>query len=333
MKNKIYILFIGLLGLLVSCEKDGEQIVMLDNPIAPTIAAMPNLTLERNNGTDVLEFVGTNVDPGFTASAKYFLEANVAGTDFDDPIIILSDVQANSFKITVSDLNGILLKKFPADAVSSVDFRIRAELVTDGGTGAETFEYTSATTTANVTLYGLPRLNLLNSGIDQKIESALGNGDYTGFVKLDATMPFTLVDPDADIEYGDNAGALAVDGSGISVDESGWYNLSANTVDLTYSVNAYMIGLIGSATPNGWNTPDQKMDYDAKTGTWSITIDLVDGEIKFRKNDGWAWNLGGTPDNLIGDGPNLAVSAGNYTITLTITDDTAKTGTCTIVKN
>ena len=92
-----------------------------------------------------------------------------------------------------------------------------------------------------------------------------------------------------------------------------------------------MIGLIGSATSNGWNSPDSKMDYDAKTGTWVITTNLLDGEIKFRLNDGWAWNLGGTTDNLTQGGANIAVSAGNYTISLTIINGT--TGTYKIVKN
>lgn len=331
MKNKIYILFIGLLGLLVSCEKDGEQVVMLSNPVAPTIVSMPNLTLERNNGLEVLEFVGTPVDPGFTASAKYFLEANAAGNNFDNPIVIRTDIQANSFKITVSDLNGMLLKKFPADAVSSVDFRIRSVLVVDAGTGAQTFEYTSATSTADVTLYGLPKLDLLNSGMVQKIESALGNGEYEGFVKVDKTIAFTLKDPDTNTEYGGSNGVLEVDGAGINPSETGWQLLSANINDLTYSFVDYRIGLIGSATPNGWDSPDQKMDYDTQTGTWFITLDLIDGEIKFRKNDGWAWNLGGTHDNLTQGGDNLLVSAGNYTITLTIIDD--NTGTCTVVKN
>jgi len=333
MKKLIYIIFIGLFGLLSSCKKDGTQVVMLDNPIAPTITSTPNLTLTRSTGTDTLDFKVTPVDPGFSASANYFLEACAAGNNFVDKIVILSKTQAGSFKITASDLNGMLLKKFPADTVSSVDFRVRASLVTDAGTGAKTYEYISATTPADVTLYGLPRLDLLNSGVNQKIESALGNGDYKGFVKLDATKPFTLKDPDTDTIYGANGSALEVGGSGISVDANGWYILSANTKDLTYSTEAYMIGLVGSATPNGWDSPDQKMDYDAKTGTWSITLDLIDGDIKFRKNDGWAWNLGGTPDNLVGDGANITVSAGNYTITLTITSDTGKTGTYTIVKN
>lgn len=342
MKKILYILFIGLFGLLLSCEKDGEQVVMLSNPVAPTIVSMPGLTLERNNGLEVLEFVGTPVDAGFTASTKYFLEANVAGNNFDNPIAIRNDVNANSFTITVSDLNGILLKKFPADAISSVDFRIRAELVVDAGTGAETFEYFSATSTATVTLYGLPKLDLLNSGIDQKIESALGNGEYEGFVKLDATLPFTLKDPDTDTEYGDNAGALEVGSAGITVDESGWYILSANTVDLSYSYEKHFIGLVGSATPNGWDAPDQKMDYDTKTGTWSITIDLTDGVVKFRRNDGWSWNMGfvegdtpgfSGPTQQGGVGNDIPVpdGAGNYTVIFNILNDNE--GTYQFIKN
>lgn len=336
MRNTIFILFIGLIGLFVSCEKDGETIVMLDNPVAPEIVTMPGLTLQRNNGTEMLEFVGTPVDPGFQASAKYFLEAAAAGSNFADPVIILSDIQNASLKISVSDLNGILLKKFPADQATPVDFRVRSVLVVDAGTGApgtgtSPFEYISETATANVTLYGLPKLDLIDSGINQKIESPLGNGDYKGFVKLDATKPFTLLDTDNNIKYGASGSALAVNGTGITVDANGWYILNANTANLSYSTSEYRIGLIGSATPNGWDTPDQKMDYDAQTGTWSITIDLIDGFIKFRKNDGWAWNLGGAADNLTQGGADIPVTAGNYTITLTIINDA--TGTCKIVKN
>ena len=336
MRNTIFILFIGFIGLLLSCEKDGETIVMLDNPVAPEIVTMPNLTLQRNNGTNMLEFVGTPVDPGFQASAKYFLEAAAAGSNFADPVGILTDIQNASLKISVSDLNGIMLKKFPADQATPVEFRMRSVLVVDAGTGAPgtgtaPFEYISETTSASVTLYGLPKLDLIDSGINQKIESPLGNGDYKGFVKLDATKPFTLLDTDNNIKYGASGSALAVNGTGITVGANGWYILNANTANLSYSISEYRIGLIGSATPNGWDTPDQKMDYNAQTGTWSITIDLIDGFIKFRKNDGWAWNLGGTPDNLTQGGADIAISAGNYTITLTIINDA--TGTAKIVKN
>lgn len=341
MKRKfiLYITLIGLIGLLSNCEKDGSKVVMLTDPIAPTLTTIPDLTLERTHGTDTLVFMGTPVNPGFDASASYTLEACATGNNFVDPLTILTSVQVDKLKITVSDLNGLLLKKFPADAVSSVDFRIKSVLVVDAGTGAvgtssNPLIYTSATKTAEVSLYGLPRLDLINSGITQKIESALGDGSYKGYVKLDQAMPFTLLDPDTETVYGAAGASLQVNGAGIQPTASGWHILNVNTVALTYSMEAYMIGLVGSATPNGWDSPDQKMDYNAETGIWSITLDLIVGEIKFRKNDGWAWNLGGTPDNLVHNGDNLPITAdGNYTITLNIISDAGELGTCTIVKN
>jgi len=343
MKSKliIYLAFLGLAALFTSCEKDGDKVVMLTDPVAPVLQALPDLTLERVNGSDTLLFTGTPVDPGFQASATYFLEACATGNNFEDAVILYSGVKPDNIRITVSDLNGMLLKKFPADQASSVDFRMRAVLVVDAGTGAvgtsaDPLEYSSEVKTANVTLYGLPRLDLINSGMNQKVESALGDGKYFGFVKLDVSMPFTLKDPDANITYGVSGTGLGVNGTPITPPANGWFKMNVNTQALTYSLDPYMIGLVGSATPNGWNTPDQKMDYNPANGSWSITLDLVVGEIKFRLNDGWAWNLGGTPDNLVHNGANVPIAeAGNYTITMTITNETqgSETGTCVIVKN
>jgi len=350
MKIKIN-LFISLLllaGLFSSCENDGEKAIMSANPKAPELKTLPNLTFTRDKGSDTLTFVGTEVELGFKASATYYLEAAAAGTNFANPINILTGINDNMMKISVSDLNSKLLAGIPADQKSSVDFRIRAILAVDAGTGApgsgtDPFEYTSETVTADVTTYGLPRLDLQNSGMDQSIKSPLGNGVYSGFVKIDPAMPFKLYDPDNNVTYGASGSNLVANGvSGIMASgAAGWYNLTASTTDLKYSMDAYMIGLVGSATPNGWNTPDQKMDYNTSTGKWSITVDLIVGEIKFRLNDGWAWNLGYNTSNhslsdLVHNGDNIAIdTAGNYTITLTITNATSgsEAGKCTIVKN
>jgi hypothetical protein len=338
----IYLILFALTGLISSCEKDEVKVIMLDNPVAPTLVTVPDLILKRADGTKTLEFTGTAVDPGFQASANYFLEGSRTGTNFANPFVIYSGIQGLSMKITVSDLNTILLRNLEADVASSVDLRLRAVLVVDAGTGApgtstNPFEYASAVKTVQVSPYGLPRLDLTGSGIDQKIESALGDGKYSGLVKLDNTKPFTLRNPDTNTVYGATGGALAVNGAAIVPTDNGWHKLTVDTQALTYKIEAYMIGLVGSATPNGWDSPDQKMDYDAKTGTWRITINLVDGEIKFRLNDGWAWNLGGAPNSLTVGGSNIAVTAGNYTIVLTITNaaatDGAVGGTCTITKN
>jgi hypothetical protein len=341
----IYLTFIGLLGLFTGCEEDGTKVVILTNPIAPTLKTVPDLTLSRANAAEVLEFVGTPVDPGFQASANYVLEACAAGNDFADAVTVYSGVQDTSIKITQSDLNGILLKIFPADAVSSADFRIRSVLVVDAGTGApgttaDPMVYSSAAKTADVTTYGLPRLDLIDSGLTQKIESAKGDGNYFGFVKLDAAKPFTLLDPDTGTSYGASGSALAVNGAGIAVAVSGWHKLTVDVNALTYKVEEYRIGLVGSATPNGWNSPDTKMDYNTANGTWYINnVTLVAGDIKFRLNDGWAWNLGyypGTKDltNLFHNGDNITVEPGTYNITMTITQPTGPTeaGSCTLVK-
>jgi hypothetical protein len=341
----IYLAIIGLTTLFTGCEKEGEMVKMLSNPVPPTLITLPDLTLERVNGTHVLVFTGTPVDPGFTASATYYLDACAAGTAFADSIVVYTGIRADTIRLSVSDLNGILLKKFPADATTSVDFRLRAVLVVDAGTGApgigtNTFSYASAVKNASVTLYGLPRLDLIGSGMDQKVESALGDGNYTGLVKLNTANPFTLLDPDAGTSYGGAAGALSVNGPAIVPERTGWERMNVNVSAMTYEISEYRIGLVGSATPNGWDTPDQPMEYDPATGTWSITINLVDGEFKFRLNNAWAWNLGyrpgGTdPGDLFHNGDNIAVTAGNYTITLTITQPNGpdEAGSCTIVKN
>ena len=336
---KKIIFYITILGLLLnSCKKDETKVVILTNPNPPTITTMPDLTLQRVHWTDTLKFVGTAVNPGFHASATYFLEACPTGDNFKDSILVMSAIQDTSLRISVNDLNAILLKILPADQVSSADFRIRSVLSVDAGTGAIPMIYSSDPVTANVTVYGLPRLDLINSGITQKIESPLADGKYTGFVNLDATKPFTLKDPDANITYGSNGTALAVNGTAFSVAANGWYQLIADTKALTYTNKAYMIGLIGDATPNGWNSPDSKMDYDSKSGTWVITITLIDGTVKFRMNDAWdqGINLGiGTGysiDNLYNSSSsaNIPVTAGNYTVRLYINTTPYK---CTFTKN
>lgn len=325
----IYLAFIGLFGLLFSCEKEGTKAILSDNPVSPTIQSLPDLTLKRANGTNTLTFVGTALDPGFQASVTYYLEACAKGNNFQDAVLILSDIQDLSLQISVSDLNGILLKKFPADQVSSLDFRIRSVLSLSSGTGS--YVYSSVIKSADVTIYGLPRLDLVGSGITQKIESPLGNGNYVGFVNLDNTKPFTVKNPDTNVVYGGTGGVLAVNGATLSSTASGWYKLTVDTNALTYKLESYMVGLVGSATPNGWNAPDSKMSYDAASGTWKITITLVDGDIKFRLNDDWGWNLGGTQSSLTQNGNNYTLTGGNYTIALTIINGT--TGTFTIVKN
>ena len=86
-------------------------------------------------------------------------------------------------------------------------------------------------------------------------------------------------------------------------------------------------GMIGSATAattggDGWAN-DVNLEYDLTTKKYSITINLAVGEIKFRLDDAWATNYGGSNGILIENGSNIPITvAGNYTI---VADFNAKT--------
>ena len=110
---------------------------------------------------------------------------------------------------------------------------------------------------------------------------------------------------------------LDPDGSNIVVDIAGDYAITLNlSVPNAYTYSANRWGVIGAATAGGWDS-DQNMTWDAANKVFTATLTLTAGEFKFRANDAWAVNLGGTLDALVQDGPNLSVSsAGTYKITL-----------------
>ena len=80
-------------------------------------------------------------------------------------------------------------------------------------------------------------------------------------------------------------------------------------------------GVVGSATPNGWNGPDIKM-WNSTDGNLVAYATLFAGEIKFRKNNDWGVNLGGSNGTLSSGGSNIAVTAGTYKITINVSKNT-----------
>ncbi len=284
----IYLTFIGLIGLLFSCKKDETKAILSDTPIAPSLQTVPDLTLKRANGTNMLTFVGTSVNPGFKASANYFLEACIKGSDFAKPIAILNDKQDLSMKITVSDFDQILLNKnFPADQVSSLDFRIRCELpLSPNGS----IVYTSAIKSADVTTYGPPSLNLTVAGKMQSLVSAADNKFYSAWIYTDGTA-FQLTNNDDGKKYGgvlaDVTVPLTENGPAIAL-VAGGYNVTAdiNAGKMIMKVADVTIGIIGDAV-GGWSD-DTKMIWDFTDHTWNVTKTVTAGGLKFRSHNSWA---------------------------------------------
>lgn len=101
------------------------------------------------------------------------------------------------------------------------------------------------------------------------------------------------------------------------VAEAGFYRITVDFKNNTWTALKTDWGLIGSATPGGWDN-DTDMVKDGHF-VWVVTLDLGAGEIKFRANDGWDINLGDNDadGSLEYGGSNIAVpEAGNYTVRL-----------------
>ena len=166
--------------------------------------------------------------------------------------------------------------------------------------------------------------------IEQPLYCADGNGTYVGFFYAQdadwsggmGAFKFTGAFNNWDNgNYGagtstDEGGTLINDGSsGNLLATPGFYRAEVNLADMTYKLTSIKsIGIIGPAQAGGWDT-DTDMTYNLETRAWEATIELAADEIKFRANDDWGINWGGTADNLTQDGPNIKIDeAGTYFI-------------------
>ena len=100
--------------------------------------------------------------------------------------------------------------------------------------------------------------------------------------------------------------------------EAGFYQVDVDLSAKTYTLTPFTIGIIGSATPKGWDG-DTNMTYNPEERCWELKdVELTDGEMKFRHTNDWNLNWGGPLDALVHDGDNIAVAAGTYDIKLEV---------------
>ena len=112
-----------------------------------------------------------------------------------------------------------------------------------------------------------------------------------------------------------------LNGANIPIAVAGKYNVTFNKATGAYTfeevVEYATIGIIGSATPGGWDTETPLVKDNGNPALWKINLVLTDGEAKFRANDAWTFSWGDTlfPSGIgIANGPNIPVPAGEYQI-------------------
>ena len=147
---------------------------------------------------------------------------------------------------------------------------------------------------------------------------------FTGFMYLNQNGFKFCTQPEwKGTNYGANFDT-APDAANITMTEAaGYYKVDVDLDSKSYALTPITtIGIIGSASPNGWDSDVDMtyVPYNAETkelGYWEAKdITLASGEIKFRANDDWAINWGGDANALTQGGDNISVDAGTYDIKL-----------------
>lgn len=347
--NKLLLLGFALVLAWSSCRKEETIVNINPNAVLTASISAPNVVLLKDNkDKDAFTVSWTAPDFGFAAAPSYTVYLDKKGNNFaKQKAVGAGSALKRTFK--TSELNDII-KGFGLVSGTAGDLEVKVECLL----GAATV-LTSTVSSLKATAYD-DVVNLTTTwGV---VGSATANGwdgpDQPAF-KLNGTTD-TLVAfvtlTDGAIKFRENnkwdsnlgsagatnpdpaqTGALLASGKDIAV-KKGTYRVLFNPTKLTYKIEPYSWGVVGEATANGWNGPDQPLAYDGATGTWKGVVSFIDGPMKFRLNNAWDENFGaeGTVEplpiaaagKLVAGGKNFGVKKGLYLITL---DLNAKTYT------
>ena len=312
-----------------SCD-DVERVFY--NDTAETVLSLSddNLTLSDDNGAnEILTLTWSDPDYGFDAAALYSVQMDVQGGDFSTPQII-SVGSSLEKTFTVEELNAKLLSLSMTPGEEGVAiFRIKATL-------SEYQEIFSNTVSLNVTPYSSLLDLTTNLGVvgsatpggwgnenipDLQFYTTSMTDVYVAYVTLrDGEIKFRNNNDWAE-NWGDdgNDGTLDSYGANIAV-SAGTYKIEVNFSSMTYTMEAYSWGLVGSATPNQWNGPDLMLHYNSYQDDWRTVVTLGEGEVKFRFNNDWGLNYGddGADGSMEANGANISVSSGHYLVSMNL---------------
>ena len=144
---------------------------------------------------------------------------------------------------------------------------------------------------------------------------------YMGYAHLSGEFKFSSQADWNGTNYGSTGedGTLSTDGGAgnLNAAQDGLYWLEVDTENLTYkAVLVTSLGAIGDM--NSWGAQEAlSPSADFLVWTGDITFTAADNAFKFRANDNWDINLGGSFSNLVWNGDNMvAPGVGTYTVTL-----------------
>ncbi|WEK36990.1 MAG: SusE domain-containing protein [Candidatus Pseudobacter hemicellulosilyticus] len=308
-------LLCGLL-LLISggCKKTGDEFTLQPDSFqaASLTSSVSTLVLQPATENDtVIRFQWSPAEMGNQTVITYTLQldvpadtsgANAWGNASNFP------VAANTYQHAFigKDLNNLLNGRgLTADVANTIVVRIRAEVKKMDGAASMLAPVYSNTTKQTITSYSLSlyvpgEYQGWSPGTAPQLAPVVGRaGLYEGYVNITGTgkqyFKYTNAPDWGHTNYGDGGdGTFSTDGNaaGLSVPEGGYYYLTANLNSNTWTYRKISWGILGGATPGGWDT-DTPLSYDAEQEVWTVTCQMkANGSFKFRTNNEWVLDFG-----------------------------------------
>lgn len=322
----LFILVTGMLPfLLVSCQKDEVKTIAREGTQPELSGATTELVLKKENATEAaLSYTWTTSEFGFSGVPEYSLQFDLKGNEFKSPVA--KEAGGTTLQLKVSELNGIafalgLAPEEPTD----LQVRVMADL--GGGFQPAYSNPVNLRLSSYLDLIEYTYMYVPGSyqgwtpGSAQRLAAVLKADQFEGFIDLagDATQFKVTPAPNWDLSYGGtssgNAGLLSTSGSDLSITGGGYYFFTVDMTNKTWKATRTNWGISGTALGGA---EDKDMAYDAASGAWSVSLDLVAGTFKFRANNSDDVNFG---DNKPADpflnrnGTAISIeNSGNYTI-------------------
>lgn len=341
MKHKLIpIIFSALALLLVNgCKKDSVNVTASDGKAAVLTASASTLVLTSAAALDnAVTFNWSKADYGYSAAIQYTLQIDKKGNNFAAPKEYAIDASAALQKLSVADLNNaLILMGFSPGAASAAEVRLKSELRANENTLYSNVLALTVTPYPVIIVYPSLYVPAAYQGwapaTAERVSSVLDNKVYEGYVYFGdaANLVFKFSsDTQWTTTYGWASstntqvyagGTMSSTASGnLFVPSAGYYLLTANLNDNSWTANKTAFSIIGDATPGGWDA-DTDMVFDPLAKEWKVTVNLVGGKaVKFRANHDWAINYGNNaPANgfLKLNGADIIISAaGSYTVVL-----------------
>ncbi|PCH71088.1 MAG: hypothetical protein COC06_02875 [Bacteroidales bacterium] len=346
--SKIFLWVIILLISLAGCDDDPTltylKTITFDNPI--TASTNDVVLTETDSISDVLSISWQSVDYYRETPVTY----SVQMTTPDDTTLwenayvkeIGDDIFSTSF--TGDELNEITINSLGIEpnnqgavairVISYVDRKAYSQPVTVNVT-----PYKVVTTSSYPSLWVAGDYQGWDITSARTIVSVDDNGIYEGYIYIPAGgtnefKVYTQADWNS-VSYGTiNDGVIFeanYAGDNFAAPSDGYYLFSIDLNNTTYLLIKTEWGIIGGATPDGWDS-DTEMIYNEANQTWIVTADMkTDGSFKFRANQEWQFDFGIDNEGNLAyanhpwreyvEAPQLTVPEdGSYTITLDLHD-------------